>query len=87
MSREKGLWAASAHDYLTELVHKWTYLGRKDNKFSLSLWVHAAHGFKLEEHDRQYMRPCFHAAQYRALKRRVFCQHLPLGFSGTFDMF
>ena len=52
------------------------------NKFSQS----AALGFKVEQHNRQYMQPRFHAAQYRAPKELFFCQHPPLGFLGTFDM-
>ena len=64
-----------------ERVRGWT-LGWS-NKFSQSLLIHAA---KLEQHNRQYMQPRFHAAQYRALKEPVFCKHPPLGFLGTFDM-
>ena len=51
-----------------------------------SCWSNAARGFKLEKHNRQYIQPRFHAAQYKALKKLVFCQHPPLGFLGTFDM-
>ena len=43
--------------------------------------------FKLEQHNRQYMQPRFHGAQYRALKKRVFRQLPPLGFSGIFGDF
>ena len=48
------------NDYLIELVRNWTYLGGKHNKFSQSLLVRAA---KLEQHNRQYMQPRFHAAR------------------------
>ena len=30
---------------------------------------------KFEQHNRQYMQPRFHAAQYSAPKKLVFCQH------------
>ena len=44
--------------------------------------VHAALGFKVEQHNRQYMQPRFHAAQYRAPKKPVFCQHPHSDFRG-----
>ena len=47
------------NDYLIKSVHKRTYLGRKHNKFPQS----AARGFKVEQHNRQYMQPRFYAAQ------------------------
>ena len=66
------------------------HLGRKHNNFSQSLLAHAVRGFKLEQHNRQYIQPRFHAAQYyslyRALKKLNFRQLPLLGFSGTFDM-
>ena len=40
------------------------HLGRKHNNFSQSLLAHAVRGFKLEQHNRQYIQPRFHAAQY-----------------------
>ena len=40
------------------------HLGRKHNNFSQSLLAHAARGFKLEQHNRQYKQPRFHVAQY-----------------------
>ena len=43
------------NDYLNKSVHKWTYPGRKYNKLSQSLPVHAARGFKLKQHNNQYM--------------------------------
>ena len=48
------------------------------NKLSQS----AALGFKVEQHNRQYMQPRFHAAQYRAPKKLVFCQHPHSDFWG-----
>ena len=67
-------------------VQELTYLGRKNNNFSQSLPVHTARGSKLEQHNREYMQPRFHAEQYKALKNLAFCQLPPLGFSGTFNM-
>ena len=44
---------------------------------SLNLYrSNAARGFKLEQHNRPYRQPRFHAAKYRALKELVFCQLL-----------
>ena len=37
---------------------------KKHNKFSQSLLVHAVRGFKLEQHNRQYIQPRFRAAQH-----------------------
>ena len=49
----------------------------ENDKFSQSLPVHAARGFKLEQHNRQYMQPRFHAARYRALKKTCFFVNIP----------
>ena len=72
------------NDYLIKSVQELTYLGRKNNNFSQSLPVHTARGSKLEQHNREYMQPRFHAEQYKALKKPCFLSTSPTRIFGDF---